>query len=448
MRTNFRGDDGATEVSFAEEQLWLACNSTATTSPFLTCRPTMSMAARLEDSLNQQALEASLNEIIQRHKVLCSSFSEQGKGQLARRYEPALNVTLNKIDLQGLDASIKASLTNRILARDVEAPFDLARPPLLRAILLALADNTHIVVITVPHIVFDRWSKRVLALELKQLYERHISGNAQVVTPLTVCYRDYISWQRHRLDTAGGRLVKYWTEKLRGVADLTLPCDGIRGHTSSTRSASYSFTICAEVVARLETLSRSCKVTTATMMLAVLKMLLHRTTGLEDITVGVPLSDRRRPEFEHLIGLFMNVVVARTRVTNQMTFRDLVDRVRLTLVDACRHQDMPYGYLLRVIQHTGPLYRVGFSFMPNIPASRLDFPGLRVTSLWTDSELPSSAELSLHVRLKAGALMCRIVYKADLFSPHRVSRFANQFETLITAILDGPQRRVDAYALH
>ena len=177
-------------------------------------------------------------------------------------------------------------------------------------------------------------------------------------------------------------------------------------------------------------------------MLAVLTQLLHRLSGQDDIAIGVPLSDRRHPDFEHLIGLFMNVVVVRTTITPGMTFLELLDRVRRAIVDACRNQDMPYGYLSKVMQAQRPLYRVVFNFMPAIPASELTLRGLHVEPLEIDADREALADVSLHIRHQSGALACRLGYKADVFSQSWIRDFAAQFQTLVTVALNAPQECV------
>jgi hypothetical protein len=314
--------------------------------------------------------------------------------------------------------------------------------------LVTLTADAHILAITVHHIVFDRWSRRVLALELKQLYEAYAAGRTPDVEPLAAGYCDYVEWQRRRVDGDLGReLMEYWTTRLSGLSDLALPSDANRERVASTRSGTCWFTIPTEDAARLGVMSRRCRVTLATLMLTILKLFLSRTSGLDDIAVGVPLSDRRRPEFEHLIGLFTNVVVVRTTIANGLTFLQLLDRVRRALVDACRYQDMPYGFLLQAVGAQTPLYRVVFNFVPIIPASQVELPGLQVTPLEAAAERQSLADLSLHVRSHADALLCRMVYKADLFSPARVRDFATQFQTLVTGILNDPRKHVSTYDL-
>jgi non-ribosomal peptide synthetase component F len=225
-----------------------------------------------------------------------------------------------------------------------------------------------------------------------------------------------------------------------------LPRDGACGTAISIRSGTSWFTISQEELSRLVVLSRRARTTLAATMLAVFILFLSRLCGTNDVAVGVPVSDRRRPEFEEVIGLFMNVVVVRASIPNGITFLDLLDHVRRSLVDACIHQDLPYGYLQRLIS-TRPAYRVVFNFMPTLAGADLEWAGIRVEPLPTPMELQSFADLSLHLRHQGETLLCRLVYKADIFSENCGPRFAAQIQALTTAVVETPQNPVDAFNL-
>jgi hypothetical protein len=431
------GDSPAeTDLSFAEEQLWLAEQAGPAALPFVDCAPGLSIVVRLENALNRRALEDSLTDIVRRHDVLRSRFMVR-EGRPVRLSGQPSRLRLTTIDLRRACHDERFDVARQVLARQVTRRFDLARGRLLRAVLVVLADDEHILAITVHHIAFDRWSKRVLSVELGQLYEAYATGRTPGLEPLPALYRDYVQWQRDRLDGRLGReLIDYWTARLSGLGDLVLPCDGDHGPIASTRSGTWWFAIPAEDTSRLVVMSRRWRVTITTVLLAVFMLLLHRLSGQDDIAVGVPLSDRRHPDFEHLIGLFMNVVVVRTTISPGMTFLNLLDRVRHAIVDACRYQDMPYGYLSKVMQAQRPLYRVVFNFMPTIPASALELHGLHVEPVEIDADREALADVSLHVHHKSGALACRLAYKADVFSSGWIRDFAEQFQTLVTAILN------------
>ena len=435
------------ELSFAEEQLWLAEQAGATAFPFFDCTRSLAVVVRLENALSYHALRSSLDEIVRRHDVLRSRFEiRQGQPARARRESSRADFTL--IDLRQVGAATRPRVLRQVLERHVTRRFDLTRGPLLRAMLVRLADDEHVFAIAVHHIVFDRWSRRVLAREIRQLYDAFVTGRPSGLEPLRARYRDYVQWQRNRLETASGReLVTYWTAALDGLGPLPLSGDRGRAHVTSTRAGRWHFTIGAPDASRLDATSRRCRVTLATAMLAILAVLLSRLGGERDVAVGVPLPDRRRPEFEPLIGLFANVVIVRTAIAAGLTFPALLARVHRALLDACRYQDLPYGRLLQIVEPATPLYRVVFNFLPEIPASQMGLRGLRVTALKVPAEHLSLADLSFHVGHDSGELACGLVYKADLFSPAWAQAFAVQYQGLVTAVLDEPQKDVGAYDL-
>jgi hypothetical protein len=432
------------ELSFGEELLWKAEVRDPGVLPFFDCARSLSLALRLQGPVNHDALRSALESVARRHDALRSRFVVQG-GRPKRVIGRGPSIKLTMIDQSGESPENRQDLMERVIAPQVDASFDLARGPLLLAALAALGRGEHILYIAVHHIVFDRWSERLLARELTRFYDAEVTGRATELPPLPAQYQSYVQWQRLRLESEHGRkMIEYWMKRLDGLPDIDLRSDRAGSRALSTRPGSSRFTIPAEDVNRLMALSRRTRATLATVFLAVFKLFLCGISGTDDIAVGVPLSDRRRPEFEPLIGLFMNVVVVRTSISHGMTFMELLDRVRRGLVDACLHQDMPYGYLLKLVG-ARPLYRVVFNFMPSLPAPEVELTGVNTTIVPTAAEPESVADLSLNVRADNGALLCRLLYKADLFSEARGEQFAEQLQTTIRAVLHDPNNRIDQY---
>jgi hypothetical protein len=184
-----------TTLSFAEEQLWLAERAGTQASPFFDCAPTLSIAVRIEHALRREALKASLEAIVQRHDVLRSRFVVRHQGPV-RRIHPSAAVKLSMVDPRQVDERERSACAEQTLASHVIRRFDLARGPLLRALLVALWDEEHVLAIAVHHIVFDRWSRHVLAQELGRFYEADAAGRTSDIEPLPARYRDYVAWQR------------------------------------------------------------------------------------------------------------------------------------------------------------------------------------------------------------------------------------------------------------
>jgi len=436
-------DASGMELSFSEELMWQADVGGPQILPFFDCARSLWLVLRLQGPLNREALRTSLEAVVQRHEVLRSRFVVRD-GKPVRLISPSPSFSFTTIDRQNAPPANPSAMVEKEIQPLLEQ-CDLACDPLLRAALVELSSNEHILAIAVHHIVFDRWSRRLLELELRQFYCACVTASEPNVRPLPVQYQDYVLWQREQLNTERGhKLSTYWTNKLSGLPVLTLPCDDACRPGISTASGTSWFTIPQEEVSRLVALSRRSRTTLAATMLAVFTVFLSRLCGTDDVAVGVPLSDRRRPEFEEVMGLFMNVVVVRASISNGLTFLDLLDRVRRSLVDACVHQDLPYGYLQRIIA-TRPAYKVVFNFMPTLAGADNEWAGIRAEPLPTSMDLQSFADLSLHLRHEGEALACRLVYKTDLFSEDCGQNFAAQIQTLTTAVVRAPQNPVDTY---
>lgn len=441
--TSGANDASGVELSFSEELMWQADVGDPQTLPFFDCARSLWLVLRLHGALNQEALRASLEAVVHRHEVLRSRFVTRN-GHPARLISQSPSFSFTIVDGRGFPSANPYAMVEKEIMPLLEQ-FDLACGPLLRAALVELSSDEHILAIAVHHIVFDRWSRRLLEIELRRFYCASVTGSGPDIRPLPVQYQGYVLWQREQLNSERGhKLRTYWTNKLSGLPVLTLPCDGVCRTRTSTTSGTSWFTIPQEEVGSLVVLSRRSRTTLAATMLAVFMLFLSRLCSSNDIAVGVPLSDRRRPEFEEVIGLFMNVVVVRASISNGLTFLELLDRVRRSLVDACVHQDLPYGYLRQIIA-TKPAYKVVFNFMPTLAGTDSEWAGIRTEPLPTAMDLQSFADLSLHLRHEGEALLCRLVYKADLFSEDCGHSFATQIQKLTTAVVQAPQNSVETY---
>lgn len=431
------GDASFAEVSSAEQLIWLADRDSGA-PPFFDCSRNLGFAVRLEGRLHPAALDASLRAIVARHEVLHSRYVDQD-GRPVRMRSDISSCGLATVDGPPIPPKHTAEFLREAVKPHLSCDFKLATGPLLRATLLPISRDEHILVVAVHHIVFDRWSTRLLEVELQRFYEEYIQTGAVDDRPLPSQYRDYVFWQNQQIGSERSRrLTEYWLGRLSNIPPFLLPFCSASQYEVTSRSGTCWFSIPADEVSRMALLGRHARATLATIMLAIFVQFLHEITGIDDLAVGVPLSDRRRAEWEELIGLFMNTVVVRATLASGMTFFDLVDRVRRSLVDACIHQDLPYGHILRLVD-SGPAYRVIFNFMPKLPDSTLQLADVNAEVLDISIERQSFADLGLHVRQDAGALRCRLVYKADLFSPDCAQEFANQIQRITRSALDAPE---------
>jgi hypothetical protein len=431
-------------LSCAEEQLWLALRPNGPGIPFFDCSTSVSLVVRIENVLNSPALKASLDHIVRRHAVLRSRFVVRD-GRPFRLLRHADAAQLTTIDVSRISEAERPALVHEALRRHVNDAFDLTRGPLFRTLLVVLAEDHFVLAIVAHHLVFDRWSKRVLARELQLLYAAYAIGRRPEPERLDVGYDAYVRWQRRELASPADReLVAHWMAALSGMRGLTL-FDDRPGRLSASRAGEVRFTIPVADTGRLEAMSRQVRATPATVMLAVFTLVLSRMSGQRDIAIGMPLADRRRPEFEALIGLFANVVVVRTTVVDDASFLGLLASVRRAVVEACRHQDLPYGRLLETVGARTPLYRATYNFLPRIPASQVELEGLRVTPLHVPAQHRARTDLNLHVWLDRGALEGHFVFPADRVTVDQVRTIAAQLQRLVKDAMDDPHQVVGRF---
>ena len=427
-------------LSFSEERLWALEQAPTGSSAFVECPIHLASVVRLLGRIDLQALVESINEFVRRHEVLRSRFINVD-GKPVRVIAPFEKFSIPVVALSlPIDADRHQAIREALVDK-IRAPFDLAGGPLVRVHLLSLGEEEHVLAVIVHHIVFDGWSVQIMWRELVALYGACVNGQASPLPELKTNYSGYVTWLRSRLEgDRFDKLMTYWTNQLQGVPELVIPGDRQRTNHTSNRSATERFAISDEHAAGLAKLCRERGVTSGVAMAAVFNLLLHKLTGATDVAVGMPIADRNRPEFEPLAGLFLNLLVLRTDISNDPTFLEVMERVRRTFIKAYDHRDLPYGFLLGSQVSMAPL-RVVFNFVVARSAAP-SFPGLTAERVEVQGEPPSFADLSLHVFDRGGTLSGFVLYKVDLFSASRIREIVSLFIRLLSDVIDDPERRI------
>jgi hypothetical protein len=361
-------------VSFAQQRLWFLDQFEPSSAVY-----NIPAAVRITGLLNVAALEQSLNEIVQRHETLRTTFSAV-QGEPMQVINPTLALTLAVTDLQQLPEAKREAEVRRLAGQEARRPFDLSQGPLLRATLLRLGEKDHVLLLTMHHIVSDGWSMGVLFREVSVLYEAFATGEPSPLSELPIQYADFAVWQRQWLQ--GEVLEKqldYWRKQLEAAPPLLeLLTDRPRPTIQAYRGARQALILPPSLTEALKALSLREEVTLFMMLLAGFKTLLYRYTGQGDIIVGSPIANRNRVEIEGLIGFFVNTLVLRTDLSENPTFRQLLRRVREVCLEAYAHQDLPFEKLVEELQPErnlgySPLFQVMF-ILQNAPGSALEFP--------------------------------------------------------------------------
>ena len=358
-----REGGAAAEVSFAQQRLWFL-DQLEPESGFYN----IAGAVRLRGVLDVAALECAVAEVVRRHESLRTRFTA-ADGRPSQIIELSVSVPLQLVNLCELDEAEQDAKVLSLAREEAQRPFDLSQGPLLRTSLLKLDTADHVLLVTMHHIISDGWSVSVLMREVATLYEAYSKGESSPLPELSIQYADYAAWQRERLrGNVLERELAYWKQQLAGAATvLELPTDHPRPPVQTFRGATQTFQLSEELTGALKTLSRSQSVTLFTTLMAAFNVLLHRYTGQGDILVGTPIANRKHIEIEKLIGYFANTLVLRTKLADNPTFKELLQRVWDATLDASLHQDLPFERLVEELQpdrdlSRTPLFQVMFVF--------------------------------------------------------------------------------------
>jgi amino acid adenylation domain-containing protein len=433
-------------LSFSQQRLWFLTQLDP--SCFLYNIP---RAMRLGGRLDLDALGRAFGRIVGRHESLRTSFDVRD-GQPTQAVVPAGALSVTVQDLGGLPADEREAEAARLIAEEARRPFDLQRPPLLRASLLRLGAEEHVLLLTTHHIASDGWSSGVLLGELATLYDAYREGSEASLPELKLQYADYAVWQRGRLQ---GELLEtqlaYWRKQLAGAPQLLeLPTDRPRPAASNYRGAALRFALSAELSERLRELARREGVTLYMLLLAAWQTLLARYTSQEDVVVGSPVAGRTRAETEPLIGFFVNTLVLRTDLSGDPTFRELLARVREVCLGAYAHQEVPFEKVVEELAperslSRNPLFQVMFT-MQNALGEEFRLSGLRLEQIETESGT-APYDLKLWIQDADGGLSGALQYKSELFDEETVGRMVGGFTQLLEGVVNDPGRRLSGLPL-
>ncbi|HYO57267.1 condensation domain-containing protein, partial [Archangium sp.] len=433
-------------LSFAQERLWFLDQLEPGSALF-----NVPLALRIQGRLDAAALEKSLQEIIRRHEVLRTNFVAT-EGRPVQVIHPDLAFQVPVVELSSLSEQEREAEVQRRADADAQKPFALDKEPLVRAQLLRVSPEEHVLLLSMHHIVNDAWSGGVFFRELGSLYQGFTTGQPVSLPELAIQYADYAVWQRNWLS---GEVLEaqraYWRKQLSGApAFLELPTDHPRPAVRSTRGASVGdFEVSAGVTQALRKLCQKEGVTLFMLMEAAFHTLLHRYSGQDDISVGTTIAGRTRTETEPLIGLFMNTAVLRVNLAGDPTFREALTRVRDVALGAYAHQELPFEKLVdelapeRSLSHS-PLFQVVFD-LRNASATpilgELQLSGVKARTVTT------KFDLALMTFEQGDGLVGFCDYSTDLFEEKTIRRMLGHLKTLLEGVAANVEQRLSKLPL-
>jgi amino acid adenylation domain-containing protein len=428
-------------LSFAQERLWflqqLAPASAAYNYPAF---------FRVRGPLDAGALEKSLQFLVSRHEALRTRFAEID-GQPMQVIAPSLPLQLQRVELRALPRGEQQKEVFRRAKADARLPFDLNRAPLLRASLLALDDDEHVLLLNFHHSVTDGWSMGVLYSELEALYGALARGQPPALPALSLQYADYTVWQRQWAETpALEEQLTWWKEQLAGAPPvLELPTDWPRPPVQDFRGARVPFQIGRKTTRALRALAAQEHVTPTMVLLAAFQALLHRYTGQEDFLIGMPHASREREEMVGVVGFFVNTLPMRADLSGEPSFRTLLARVRETSLGAHEHAEVPFERLVKALRperdlSTLPLVQVMFA--PQVSKlGQLKLHGLGVEPLAVDLGR-AQFDLTLISWEEPDTLAGQWEYSTALFEQSTLERMAGHLSMLLERAVRQPDAKL------
>ncbi|HEV7652751.1 MAG TPA: amino acid adenylation domain-containing protein [Actinophytocola sp.] len=426
---------GLLPLSLGQRRLWFLDQFVADSSEYL-----IPLVLRLSGSLDAGALAMALTEVVARHEILRTSV-------VVRDDEPA-GLVRDAGELVVARAGLAGRDLTAVVQQEATRPFDLEQGLPVRALLLALDEpDEHLLCLTLHHMVFDGWSVGLFYDELETLYGAFRAGEPSPLPPLPLQYADVAAYQEARqAEPEFAAKLDFWRSELDGAEAFELDPDLPRQARRTAPGANVAFSVPGETLRALERLGGEHGATPFMTLLAAWQTLLHRHTGVTDLTLGTTAAERELTESESLLGLFINMLVLRGDLGGNPTFRELLERTRDRTLDAYAHQDVPFDRLVEQLSPERDLARTPiFQVMVKLDSARqrpATLPGLRVSQL---DILPIPAKYDIEVGMMEldGDLACEITYDTALYRPATIDGLIRHFTTLVDAIAADPDRRID-----
>ncbi|MFD9611092.1 amino acid adenylation domain-containing protein [Streptomyces sp. NPDC059083] len=437
----------APPLSSGQERLWFMDQFAPGSTAY-----TLAPARRLRGPLDRAALDAALTDVVARHESLRMTFrtTEAGTAEVAIA-EPA-PFTAQHLDATA-DPDPRARATAELGAL-IARPFDLQAGPLLRALVVRIAEDDHVLALVMHHIICDGWSIDLLHREIDTRYAHHAHGTPGELPPLDVHFGDYAAWQRDRLES--GRLAAsraYWRGELDGVPALELPSDRPRPALLTFDGAATEFRWSAALFRRIGEVARAHGASPYMVLMAAYQALLGRHSGQRDFAVGTAVAGRLHRELENVVGAFVTMLPIRARLAPGLGFGQLVDRVRETTLDAYAHQEVPFEQMVGDLAverdvSRAAVFQTTFAFQNYGDPAAGPTPGRADSEGFGYEATTTHADLALYMREEAdGGLYGLFTYRTDLFDADTVERLAERFELLTEAGVADPDLPVDRLPL-
>ena len=426
-------------ASFQQRRLWFLHELEPTSSAY-----NISSIFRLDGQLQVEALQQAFRQLQKRHESLRTTFIAID-GEPWQRIHPDALTKLLWEDWSKLPETEIAKQISAVARSEAGYAFDLEKGPLIRMQVLQLTPLQNVLTLTLHHIIADGWSIGVFLEELAYLYQLTLTGKISSIEELKIQYADYAVWQQEKfVGSALEEHLTYWEKQLAELPVLQFPLDFPRPHLQSFGGDLVNFSISPELTRAIRAFSQEEDATLFMTLMAAFAVVLARYSGQEDIPVGTSIANRPGSDAEKLIGFFVNMLVIRTDLSGEINFRNLLRKVRETVLEAFEHAEVPFETLvdrLKIERDTSrnPLFQIAFTLL-NAPKPHFAEGNLEVTTL--ASQDAARFDLELFVTEHQDSLNAVFSYNVDLLTRDTVERIARHFCHLLENLVAQPDAAV------
>ncbi|MGF7179802.1 non-ribosomal peptide synthetase [Tunturiibacter psychrotolerans] len=433
------------KLSLGQEALWFLHELAPENAAY-----NVAFCVRLRADVNYERLERSIRTLIERHPMLRSTLGLDTNG-LEQHVGPVSERPLEVVGSFNWNEEELALRVDTFYRR----PFDLIRGPLFRCTLFLRSDTHHILLISAHHIVFDAWSLGIVLSDLTLIYEGADPGSLQPPGS----YADYVRWQRTMIESEEGlEAWRYWSSRLSNLPSIDLHTDHRRPTVQNFRGATFDFALPASVAMQIRALAQAENATTYTVLVTAFHAFLHRYTGAPEVPIGTPLIGRSRPEFENIVGYFVNPVVVCAPIETGTTFRQHLAAMREVTIEAQRYGDFPFPELVKRLQPERepsrmPLFQVmlnliktahvgsGGEVLQPHTSTPLQLGSLAVEA-YPLSQQEGQFDLDLTLLDTGSAMPASLKYSTDLYEAATIERMTGHFINILSAGILTPDRPI------
>ena len=428
-------------LSFAQQRMWFMEQLTPGIALY-----NVPWAVRLTGPLDVGALRRSLKSLVERHRILRTTY-QATEGVPYQVVSESASLPFHVIDLRGSSIANGEEELHQVLREEAICPFDLSSDCMLRATVAELTNLEHVLLLVAHHIAVDGWSCKILNHELGVLYEAILDGKEPVLPDLPIEYTDYVAWQRDEARNSElDQELAYWRTKLEGLSPtLDLPTSSSQPTGEAFSGGKVPIMISNETATRVHEIARKLNITPFMILASAVMITLYRYTGETDIAIGTPIEGRTRLETESLVGLFVNTLVLRGDLSGRPSFAEALQRIKSVCVEAYDHQGTPFEQIVAALapkrnEDRSPIVQIMLAYW-NFPSEIMSFAGMSATPIDVGTDT-SKFDISFSLSETAEGIVGHLVYSRRFFSEARMRSMAAHFVRLLETGIDESEQAI------